>query len=630
MSITSASIGSLSSGSLNSTNLTTTNAILTNLSSKSVYSQNIRLKGTSGSYISGANINLMGDTEYPIMQILAWDYNYSGIFFNCFSDENNVIRSTTFGGLCMQQSENSFEIFRFNQDNTAFVGDIAPLESVMSITDAYVYITPTLNLQDLIVDNTINSTVISTGNLYCSNTISSEYLFANNLTSFNILCDTLVATAGTLDVNFISCGSTINFLDAIGENIELLKITTGNLLSTNASISNLTTENLLSTNASITNLTTTNLISNSGIFLDNLTINGNLTVNGTTSNLVSENTIIQDNLLNLNSGPFGTRDSGIVISRFQTENSSGTGDVVNDVIAESYLISSGSTTLTIPLNNTANTANNYYNNWYFKITSGVSGNTVRKITGYTGSSRTLSFNTAITAPSVGDPINLYNRPFVGLYYTETNDRFNLSASTTDPTDASSGNINITSYLPLAIDSLYINNSSNSTNNSSGAVYCNGGISISNSTDSTNISNGGSFTSSGGGAFNGTLFCKKANINGIELNPNPQDLLTTQFFTAGNNNNGLITNLVFDLGTWGFDIFLSARLDAGPSNSLSSNFSIKGLYKISDPPDWQLSTSYIGDNMNILFGINSLGEVSYTSPNYSNFESLIFRYKCITN
>ena len=77
-------------------------------------------------------------------------------------------------------------------------------------------------------------------------------------------------------------------------------------------------------------------VSGGGAFLGDLilskslVIGGNLTVNGTISSVNTTNTVVKDNILLLNSGPNGTHDSGIVFQRYQTDNDSGSGDVVAD------------------------------------------------------------------------------------------------------------------------------------------------------------------------------------------------------------------------------------------------------------------------------------------------------------
>ncbi len=164
-----------------------------------------------------------------------------------------------------------------------------------------------------------------------------------------------------------------------------------------------------------------------------LTVGGNLTISGVTTTINSTTTTITDNTVLLNSGPAGTGyDSGVLTQRYQIDNSAGTGDVVNDTAKESYAISSG-TTSTITLPSGANANNNYYNNWWIKITSGTLNNNVRKITAYDGTTKVATLSTVLGgSPSANDNVNLYNKSFTSLLWNESNKRF-VSAFTSNDT-----------------------------------------------------------------------------------------------------------------------------------------------------------------------------------------------------
>ena len=164
-----------------------------------------------------------------------------------------------------------------------------------------------------------------------------------------------------------------------------------------------------------------------------LTVGGNLTISGTTTTINSTTTTITDNTLLLNSGPAGTGyDSGVLTQRYQIDNSTGAGDIVNDNAKETYAISSG-TTSTITLPGSANATNNYYNNWWIKITSGTQNNQVRKITAYNGTTKVATLSTNLGgSPSANDNINLYNKSFTSLLWNESDKRF-ISAFTSNDT-----------------------------------------------------------------------------------------------------------------------------------------------------------------------------------------------------
>ena len=164
-----------------------------------------------------------------------------------------------------------------------------------------------------------------------------------------------------------------------------------------------------------------------------LTVGGNLTIGGTTTTINSTTTTITDNTLLLNSGPAGTGyDAGILTQRYQIDNSAGTGDIVSDTAKETYAIASG-TVSAITLPSGANATNNYYNNWWIKITSGTQLNQVRKITAYNGTTKVATLSTDLGgAPSASDNINLYNKSFTGLLWNESSKKF-ISAFTSNDT-----------------------------------------------------------------------------------------------------------------------------------------------------------------------------------------------------
>ena len=115
-----------------------------------------------------------------------------------------------------------------------------------------------------------------------------------------------------------------------------------------------------------------------------------------------------------------------------------------------------------------------------------------------------------------------------------------------------------------------------------------------------------------------------NQNNITLNPN--DLLSTfNFIAAQNQTLQTISNLSFSSDTWGFDVYLSARIIA--SQNLYGNYHIRGVNKGSS---WVISANLTGDNTGIIFDITNSGQLVYTSPTYPSFSSLTFKYKSITN
>jgi hypothetical protein len=227
----------------------------------------------------------------------------------------------------------------------------------------------------------------------------------------------------------------------------------------------------------------------------------------------------------------------------------------------------------------------------------------------------------ITKASKTDIINLYNKPFAGIVYNESSDFFEFISSNIRPTSSS---LNITDYLPVKLSKLNI------TDTSFNSVISNGGFISLNTQNSLNLTSGGCLTLYGGSSIakdillGGSLIFP--NKNNVVLNPNSDDRLSTQQFTAANNQTlQPITNLGFTSDTWGFDVYLTARVQS--SVNQFCNYHIRGINKVST---WSISYSATGDNMGLVFDISTSGNLLYSSPNYSSFVSLIFKFKEITN
>jgi hypothetical protein len=208
-----------------------------------------------------------------------------------------------------------------------------------------------------------------------------------------------------------------------------------------------------------------------------LYVGGSLTVFGTQTNVVSETLNIGDNLLVINSGPSATRDAGILIQRFQTENDTGIGDVVADVPVFSATITTASSTTAI-FDTTASSSDDTYTNWYIKLTSGLGIYQVRKIVSYTGVTRTAIVNTAwTTEPVAGDTVDFYNRVYASHFYNETTDRFSLGFTSDDP---SSNVVTVREHIGVEMGSIYVQSTQNAVGvGSGGSLTVLGGASVSN-------------------------------------------------------------------------------------------------------------------------------------------------------
>lgn len=240
--------------------------------------------------------------------------------------------------------------------------------------------------------------------------------------------------------------------------------------------------------------------------LGNTIITGNLSISGTTTSVYSTDTLISDNIIVVNSGPSGTADAGIMTQRYQIDNNTGSGDVVNDPNYYPFTLPSqtGMTSVEITLPTTANINNNYYNNWWIKVTSGFSINQVRKIIGYVGSTQIATIDSAWTNqnPNLGDTVQLYDRPYVGLIWNAINTRFELGTTTQPPGEIS---VDFTEYVPLFADSVILNSTALSINSTYGSVLVNGGLSISSTTDATSVTSGNGLTIAGGASIAKTLY-----------------------------------------------------------------------------------------------------------------------------
>lgn len=240
----------------------------------------------------------------------------------------------------------------------------------------------------------------------------------------------------------------------------------------------------------------------------NTTMLGNLLVNGTTISVNSTNVNIVDNIMTLNSGPTGSSDSGLVIKRYQTDNDSGLGDVISDArfITDTLPDQSGQSTVQIKLSLSQSSVDDYFKGQYIKITSGFSNNQCRMITAYDGITKIATVSSPWTTqnPSIGDSINIYNKPYVGLIYNESSDIFQMaSIAQTDSTS-----LTITDTIPLQVFS----------------------ITIDSTTNSIGVGSGGSLTVNGGGSFGGDVYLSGSltNSSDVRLKENiielPDDIL----------------------------------------------------------------------------------------------------------
>lgn len=459
----------------------------------------------------------------------------------------------------------------------------------------------------------VNANVLSAGSLSLVNgNVSSTTIGTLRVTGITTLSGTTDSTTVSNGMLIVSGGVGIAKSTNIGGNVVLSSTTASSTVSSGAL--------LVSGGVGISgNLNV----------LGNTVLNGDLTVNGTTTTVVSTNTTLNDNLLLMNSGPSGTRDSGILIARYQTDNDSGTGDVVNDALYTTDILpnQSGMSSTQVKLSGSASGVNGFYVGQWIKVTSGFSVNQVRKITGYDGSTKVITVSSAWTTqnPAFGDTVFIYNKPFVGMVYNEIADRFEFGATVGDP---GQNNVTFTERIPIAFSVATGVGSVPASNGSTGSVILSGGICISNTTDASSVTNGGTLLTLGGASIGKTLIVGSGlTVAGVSLTPNAGDKITSVTFT-GSNNVTLSTDiagLTFDAGVWGFDVYLAARLVASTNSYV--NFHLRGVNKGSL---WELIKGYVGDDSGINFSITSGGQVQYTCGNYPGFVSLTFKWRAFTN
>ena len=238
--------------------------------------------------------------------------------------------------------------------------------------------------------------------------------------------------------------SSIKFrcLDDSGDNIFLVDSLTGTKVkatqpSTNSSSGSLVVYGGLSIDNSTNSVSSTQggalTIKGGASFEKDVHIGGNLTVYGTQTQIISQTVNVYDNLIVVNSSPIINRDAGILFQRYQIENDSGLGTIVNNdtPILTGSILSSNSTTSV--LDASTSLSNDEYVNYFIKITSGTGVNQVRKITDYIGSSKTITVNTPWTIqPTVGATFSLYNNIYASQYYKTDSNTFTLAYTTNDP------------------------------------------------------------------------------------------------------------------------------------------------------------------------------------------------------
>jgi hypothetical protein len=191
----------------------------------------------------------------------------------------------------------------------------------------------------------------------------------------------------------------------------------------------------------------------------------------------------------------GSKDIGIALQRYQYENDSSLGDIINDSPVLSMTLPSQ---VTMNLNRLklsgGSLDDNYYTGWWVKI-----GTQVRQIRSYSGFQEIATMNSDWTIkPVSGDVAHFYNNNYVCSYYNDI-DKIMSFAYTNSRDDS---NIVVNRYINIQTNDLYSNN-----------VNASGTLKIYDTTDNVNSTDGGSLTVLGGASVNKTLLVgNKIGIN----------------------------------------------------------------------------------------------------------------------
>jgi hypothetical protein len=114
------------------------------------------------------------------------------------------------------------------------------------------------------------------------------------------------------------------------------------------------------------------------------------------------------------------------------------------------------------------------------------------------------------------------------------------------------------------------------------------------------------------------------IGGVNYNPNASDIPTQQTFLGSNNQASAadITGLLFSYTTVrSFTVQMAVTVIA--TANLYSQIEIKGVQHGSG---WYFVVDSIGDDTLIVLSITSTGQIQYTSPSYTGYTSLTFKFK----
>jgi hypothetical protein len=117
------------------------------------------------------------------------------------------------------------------------------------------------------------------------------------------------------------------------------------------------------------------------------------------------------------------------------------------------------------------------------------------------------------------------------------------------------------------------------------------------------------------------------VNNVNMTPLSDDIISEIKFEAANNQiiPQNVNRFKFSNNTKSFNGTLCISIISN-NETLDCLYDIKGLRKSSG---WVLCTSYIGDNVKIVFSITSDGQLQYTSSNINDWLSTIMKFRVLT-
>lgn len=300
----------------------------------------------------------------------------------------------------------------------------------------------------------------------------------------------------------------------------------------------------------------------------------------------------------------GSKDIGIALKRYQYENDSLIGDVINDSSVLSMTLPSQ---VTMDLNrlklNGGSLVDNYYKDWWVKC-----NNQVRKVISYSGFQEIITLNSDWTIkPVSGDVVYFYNNNYICSYYNETDKKLSFVYTAKETTDVS--NVIVNEYIDIKTKDIYSNN-----------IVATGALTITNTSDNTNRTDGGSLTVLGGASINKTLLVgNKIGVNDTNFFVPDESIhiknsnRNTSILLENNNTNGSYASSIIlknPINYYKFSLNnVSKSLEVSNSNGTFLTFNSYGNIGVGTSTSNSLLTLAAGhlicaDNSNSYIGLNS--------------------------